>query len=235
MRRRLGSLLIIAVLAAGCATPTANRQPTVNDQTDVWFAQHMVPHLRQDTSIAYLSRDELTDPDLARLADRIHRRSQAQAAQLLEWLAERGLAPHGHSHQPGDRLRRSDLERLSRLDGAALDLAFADAMTARDRAGGKLAATEAREGSAPAIRQLAQQLLAEQQARIATLRSWRRAGSKSHASRPPATAPRHRCAAAGRSSSLAATRAKTAANSRCTSRQSRPLPGPGSAPQGPPP
>lgn len=191
MRRRLGSWVVIAVLVAGCSTPDAN-QPPASDEIDVWFMQHMVPHLLQDTSIAYLSRDELTDPDLARLADRIHRRSQAQAAQLLEWLAERGLAPHGHSHQRGDRLRRSDLERLSRLDGAALDLAFAEAMTARDRAGGKLAATEARGGSVPAIRQLAQQLLAEQQARIATLRSWRRAWSKAPTSRPPATAPRHR-------------------------------------------
>jgi uncharacterized protein (DUF305 family) len=155
------------------------------------FAQHMVPHLLQDTSIAYLSRDELTDPDLARLADRIHRRSQAQAAQLLEWLAERGLAPNGQSHQRGDTLRRSVLERLSRLDGAALDLTFDEAMTARDRTWSKLAATEAREGSVPAIRQLAQQLLAEQQARIATLRSWRRAWSKAHASRPPAKATHH--------------------------------------------
>jgi uncharacterized protein (DUF305 family) len=191
VRRRLGSWVVIAVVAAGCATPDANHQPTVNYQTDVWFAQHMVPHLFQDTSIASLTRDRLTDPELVRLAGRIHRRSQAQVAQLLEWLAERGLAPHGHSHQRGDRLRRSDLERLSRLDGAALDVAFADAMTARDRAGGKLAATEARGGSVPAIRQLAQQLLAEQQARIATLRSWRHAGSKSHASRPPANAARH--------------------------------------------
>ena len=177
--------MVIAVVAAGCATPDANYQPTVNDQTDVWFAQHMVPHLLQDTSIASLIGARLTDPELVRLAGRIHRGSQTQAAQLLEWLAERGLAPHGHSHQRGDRLRRSDLERLSGLDGAALDVAFADAMTARDRAGGKLAATEARGGSVPAIRQLAQQLLAEQQARIATLRSWRRAGSKSYGSRPP--------------------------------------------------
>jgi uncharacterized protein (DUF305 family) len=191
VRRRLGSWVVIVVVAAGCATPDANHQPTVNDQTDVWFAQHMVPHLLQDTSVASLIGVRLTDPKLVRLAGRIHRRSQAQAAQLLEWLAERGLAPHGHSHQRGDRLRRSDLERLSRLDGAALDVAFADAMTARDRAGGKLAATEARGGSVPAIRQLAQQLLAEQQARIATLRSWRHAGSKSHASRPPANAARH--------------------------------------------
>jgi uncharacterized protein (DUF305 family) len=183
VRPRLGSWVVIAVLAAGCATPTANHQPTLNDQTDVWFAQHMVPHLLQNTSIAYLTRARLTDPELVRVAGRIHRRDQLEAARLVEWLAERGLAPHGHSHQPGDRLRRSDLERLSQLDGAALDLAFVEVMTARDRTGTKLAATEAREGSVPSIRQLAHQLLAEQQARTATLQSWRRAWSKLHASR----------------------------------------------------
>jgi uncharacterized protein (DUF305 family) len=97
VRRRLGSWLILAVLAAGCANPHASHQPTVNDQTDVWFAQHMAPHLLQDTSIAYLTRARLTDPELVRVANRIHRRDQADTAQLLEWLAERGLAPHGHS------------------------------------------------------------------------------------------------------------------------------------------
>ena len=187
MGRRLGSWLLLAVLAAGCANPGSSPQPTVNDPTDVWFAQHMVPHLLQDTSIAYLTHARLTDPTLVRLANRINRRGQAQATQLLEWLAQRGLAPHGHSHQRGDRLRRSDLERLSHLRGASLDLAFVKVMTARDRAGGKLAATEARGGSVPAIRQLAQQLLADQQARTATLQSWRRTLSKPHSSRPPAS------------------------------------------------
>jgi uncharacterized protein (DUF305 family) len=110
--RRVGSWLILAVLTAGCATRHASHQPTVNDQTDVWFAQHMVPHLLQDTSIADLTRARLTEPALVRFANRIHRRGQAQVTQLLEWLAERGLAPHGHSHQRGDTLRRSDLERL---------------------------------------------------------------------------------------------------------------------------
>ena len=181
MGRRLGIWVVITILAAGCATPDANRQPMVDDQADVWFAQHMVPHLLQDTSIASLIRDRLTDPELIRLAGRIHRRGQAWAAQLLEWLAERGLAPHGHSHQRGDRLLPSDLERLSRLSGAALDLAFVKVTTTRGRAGDKLAATEARDGSVPAIRQLAQQLLVEQQDRLATLRSWRRARSKSSA------------------------------------------------------
>jgi uncharacterized protein (DUF305 family) len=181
VRRRLGSWVVIAVVAAGCATPTANRQPTVNDQTDIWFMQHMVPHLLQDTSIASLTRHRLADPALARLADHIHRHSQARVAQLQERLAERGLAPHGHSHQQGGTLRQSDLERLSRLHGDALDLAFVRAMTARHRAGSKLAATEARDGSVPAIRQLAEQLLAELQAQIATMTAWKRAWSKANA------------------------------------------------------
>ena len=174
MRRRLGSWIVIAVLAAGCATPAAN-QPTANDQTDVWFMQHMVPHLLQDTSIAYVTRDRLADPELTRLAGSIHRNGQRHVAELQGWLAERGHAPHGHSHQRGDTLRRSDLERLSRLHGAALDLAFVKVMTARHRAGGKLAATEARDGRVPDIRQFARHLLAEQQTQLGKLQTWQRA------------------------------------------------------------
>jgi uncharacterized protein (DUF305 family) len=180
VRRRLGCWVVIAVLAAGCATADDAHQPA-NDQTDIWFMQHVVPHLLQDTSIASLTRHRLDDPALARLAGRIHRHGQANVAQLQEWLAERGLAPHGHSHQRGDTLRQSDLERLSRLHGDAFDLAFVKVMTARHRAGTKLAATEARDGSVPAIRQLAGQLLAELQAQIATMTAWKRAWSKAKA------------------------------------------------------
>jgi uncharacterized protein (DUF305 family) len=167
-------------LAAGCATADDAHQPA-NDQTDIWFMQHMVPHLLQDTSIAYLTRHRLADSALARLAGRIHRHGQAHVAQLQERLAERGLAPHGHSHQQGDTLRQSDLERLSRLHGDALDLAFVNVMTARHRAGTELAAIEARDGSVPAIRQLAEQLLAEHQAQTATMTARKRAWAKAKA------------------------------------------------------
>jgi uncharacterized protein (DUF305 family) len=83
--------------------------------------------------------------------------------------------PHGHSHQRGDTLRRTDLERLSRLNGAALDLAFVKVMTARHRAGGRLAATEARDGRVLDIRQFARRLLAEQQTQLGKLQTWQRA------------------------------------------------------------
>jgi len=56
--------------------------------------------------------------------------------------------------------------------------------TARHRAASKLAAAELRDGSLPEVRQLAQQLLASQQAQIATMTTWARAWSKARAIPP---------------------------------------------------
>jgi uncharacterized protein (DUF305 family) len=71
-------------------------------------------------------------------------------------------------------------------------LAFLTVMTARHRAGSKLAAAEAREGSLPEVRQLAQQLLAQQQAQIGTMTAWKRAWSKPNAKPPDGQGLRHR-------------------------------------------
>ena len=140
--RRLGCLVVIAVLAAGCATPAAN-QPAANDQTDAWFMQHMVPYLRQTTVVVSMAREHLTDPELVQLADTVTRRSQADIDQLQRWLDQRGLSPHGHNHQRVDNTSPTDLERLAALRGRTLDLAFVQVMTARSRAGSELATTEA--------------------------------------------------------------------------------------------
>jgi uncharacterized protein (DUF305 family) len=177
--RRLGCLVVIAVLAAGCATPAAN-QPAANDQTDVRFMQHMVPYLRQTTVVASMAREHLTDPELVQLADTVTRRSQADIDQLQRWLDQRGLSPHGHSHQRVDNTSPTDLERLAARRGRIVDLVFVQVMTARSRAGSELAATEAHHGSLPEVRQVAEQLLAEEQAQIATMTTWKRAWSKAH-------------------------------------------------------
>jgi uncharacterized protein (DUF305 family) len=177
VRRRLGCWVIVAVVAAGCATPAANK-PTAADQTDVWFMQHMVPHLRQTTSIVELARDRITRPELARLADTIGQQGQTHLQQLQGWLDRRGLAPHGHSHQGIDNPRHSDLERLSRVPGATFDLAFLKVMTARQRAGSKLAATEARDGSLPDVRQLARQMMAERRAQVRQMDTWKKLWSQ---------------------------------------------------------
>jgi uncharacterized protein (DUF305 family) len=187
VRRRLGCWVVIAVLAAGCATPDDGNQPPVSDETDVWFAQHMVPHLLQTTAIMDLAQDRITRPELARLADTIDRRGQAHLAQLQGWLASRGLAPYDPQQDP-NRHKETDLARLSRLRGTKFDLAFLKVMTARHRAGSKLAATEVREGSVPEVRELAQQLLAEQQDQIGKIQAWRRAWAKADANHSTARA-----------------------------------------------
>ena len=189
MRQRFGCWIVIVVLAAGCATPDSN-QPTASDQADILFMQHMVPHLLQTTSRVDLARDRITRPELARLADSIDRQGQAHLQQLQDWLNERGLAPYDPQQDPNSR-KASDLERLARIRGARFDLEFLTVMTARHRAGSKLAATEIREGSVPEVRELARHLLADQQTQIKKMQAWRRAWSKAPASRPPATAPRH--------------------------------------------
>jgi uncharacterized protein (DUF305 family) len=113
--------------------------------------------------------------DAERLADTITRRDQAEISQLQVWLSEYGLAPHGHSHQRVDRRRQTDLERLSRLRGVGLDMAFLDVLTARERAGITMATAEARQGARPEVRRLARRMLVEQQADIRQMNAWRQA------------------------------------------------------------
>jgi uncharacterized protein (DUF305 family) len=176
VRRTLGCWVVIAVLVAGCATSDAN-QPPPSDETDVWFAQHMVPHLLQTAAIVNLARDRSTRPELVRLAATIDRQGQAHLAQLQEWLASRGLAPYDPQQDP-NRSKETGLARLARIGGAKFDLAFLKVMTARHRAGSKLAATEARAGSVPQVRELAQQLQAQYQNQIDKMTSWARAWSR---------------------------------------------------------
>ena len=91
----------------------------VDDRADVWFLQHIVPYLRQTMVMTSLTRDQLGDPRLVRLADGIIRQSQADIDRLQGWLDHRGLSAHGHSHLRVDARRQADLERLARLRGPA--------------------------------------------------------------------------------------------------------------------
>jgi uncharacterized protein (DUF305 family) len=188
VRVRLGCWLMVAVLAAGCAS-SGSKGPAVTDKADVWFMQHMVPHLLQTTSIVELAGDRITRPKLARLADTINRQGLTHLQQLQQWLDVRGLAPYDPQQQPTSR-KPTDLARLSRVQGSKFDLAFLKLMTARHRAGSKLAVAELREGSLPEVRELARQLLAEQRAQIGTMTAWRRAWSMAEAGHRPAATPR---------------------------------------------
>jgi predicted outer membrane protein len=188
-----------------------------------------------DDSIVDLAGDRITRPELARLATTINQQGQGHPAQLQDWLANRGLAPYDPQQQPSSR-KETHLQRLSRVSGAKFDLAFLTVMTARHRAGNSLAATELRDGSLPEVRQLAQQLVGEQQAQIDTMTAWKRAWSKPKAKPDGQTAgDRPRDDRRERSTANRNRGQRRRRNSQRTSRQSRPLPSPHSVPRGPPP
>jgi uncharacterized protein (DUF305 family) len=184
VQRRFRYMLVVTAaltaVAVGCASPAPNR-PTAAvaaDTTDVWFMQHLVPHLRQTVVVVALSEDRITRPELARLAEATRRQSQGHLQLLQAWLDRRGLAPHGHSHQAVDQQPRSDLERLARVPDARFDRAFAAVLAARQRAGDQLAAAELRQGSLPEVRELARQLQAEHRRQLRQLTAWRNAWSR---------------------------------------------------------
>jgi len=172
VRRRFGWWALVLCLAAGC-TPATSHGPVVNDQADIWFLQHMIPYLRQTMVVTSLTREQLGDPRLVRLADAITRSSQADIDQLQGWLDQRGLSAHGHSHQLVDGHRRNDLERLALLRGRALDRTFVHIMAARAHTGSRLATNEARTGGLPEVRQFARQMAADQQHQVRLLQSWK--------------------------------------------------------------
>jgi uncharacterized protein (DUF305 family) len=178
MRRRCSLWLAVAVLAAGCAVPGAE-SPAASDETDVWFMQHMAGHLLQTISILDLSHDHITRPKLARLTRTMNHQQKAHLQQLQGWLASRGLAAYDPQQQPSRK--ESDLVRLSRVRGARFDLALLRVLTARHRAGSKLAAAEFTKGTLPEVRQLAQQLLIQQRGQIATMTTWARTWAKADA------------------------------------------------------
>jgi uncharacterized protein (DUF305 family) len=182
VRRRLGWWLLAAVLAAGCTNSDAN-QATASDQTDVWFMQRMAAHLLQTSAIMDLTGDQIAHPELAGLAGTIGQQTQAHLQQTQGWLANRGLAAHDPQQDP-NRPKETDLARLSRVRGAGFDLAFLKVMTARHRTGLAMAATQARHGGVPEVRDLARRIAAELQAQLQQMATWTRAWAT-----PPARAP----------------------------------------------
>jgi uncharacterized protein (DUF305 family) len=185
-------LAALALLAAACngaadAPETDADEPPATDATgeeayhdaDLEFLRGMVPHHEEAVEMARLVPDRTDRPELNELAEDIIAAQEAEIAQMEQLLADAGADRDGAGHDMDGMngmegmMGEEEMERLAGLEGVEFDLAFVDMMIAHHE--GAITASERviAEGQNPQVRQLAEEIIAEQRAEIDQMTTWR--------------------------------------------------------------
>lgn len=186
-----------AVVLAGCsnsetpststvtATPTTVAAPSVSGSTsahdgaDVAFAQGMIPHHSQAVDMAGLAADRAGNDRVKQLAASVENAQGPEIEQLRGFLAAWGQpeapagtdhAGMGHSSTGGSGMTTdAQMQQLEQARGADFDRMFLQMMTAHHEGAVEMARTELAGGRNPEAKALAQKIIDEQQAEIATM------------------------------------------------------------------
>jgi uncharacterized protein (DUF305 family) len=192
-RIALAALLsALALLAAACngtadapdidtgeppATDAADE--TAYNDADIEFLQGMIPHHAEAVDMAGLVPDRTDRPELNQLAEEIIALQEAEIAQMEQMLDDAGADRDGAGHDMDGMndmegmMGEEEMERLAGLEGDEFGLAFVDMMIEHHE--GAVAAAERviDEGENPQVRQLAEEIIAEQRAEIDQMTTWR--------------------------------------------------------------
>ncbi|PCG84977.1 DUF305 domain-containing protein [Streptomyces sp. WZ.A104] len=169
------------------------------DSADAGFARDMAVHHQQAVEMSFIVRDRTDDEDVRRLAYDIANTQANQRGMLLGWLdlwelpkvapgdgrpmawmgdgGGDGHAHGGHGPDGGDdgvlmpgMVRRSELERLGRLDGERAEVLFLQLMTDHHKGGVAMAEACVSRCSVPAERRLARGMVEGQQSELGLMR-----------------------------------------------------------------
>ncbi|CCH29945.1 DUF305 domain-containing protein [Actinosynnema sp. NPDC047251] len=155
----VGALAALTFLVpAGCGSqpPAA---PTHND-ADVTFAREMIPHHQGALDMAKLAEGRTANPELLALAKRVEQAQEPEIRTLTAWLREWGANPsadHG-AHGTGSG--------LDSLEGERFDRKFLELMIVHHQDAVEMARTELAEGRHQPAKDLAQRIVAGQEAEI---------------------------------------------------------------------
>ncbi len=163
------------------ANPTsaaASANASVND-ADVTFAQSMIPHHRQALQMAAMAAGSAGDPEVKALATKVKEAQQPEIDTMNQWLTAWGKpAPdasmdpgmHGSEHEsmPG-MMSEADMAKLQDATGAAFDKLFLTMMIGHHNGAIEMAEQEVAQGSNPDAKALAEKIISDQQAEIATM------------------------------------------------------------------
>ncbi|GAA3347329.1 DUF305 domain-containing protein [Amorphoplanes nipponensis] len=160
--------------AAGASAAAA----AFND-ADVMFAQMMVPHHRAAVEMAGLAATRASDAEVKSLAAGIKAAQQPEIDTMTGWLGAWGqpapmpgmsVPAMSHGAMPG-AMSDADMRTLTAARGAAFDKQFLTMMIAHHEGAVTMAQDEIKSGSNTDAQALAQRIVTDQQAEIATMKT----------------------------------------------------------------
>ena len=157
------------------------------NQADVAFAQGMIPHHREAVEMADLATDRAKNPEVKSLADQIRTAQEPEIDQLTGFLtawgaevpADNGMAGMDHGNMSGmpampsampGAMAPEQMEQLRNATGAEFDRLFLTMMIEHHQGAVRQAQEEVDQGSNPDAKQMAEKIVADQNAEIARMR-----------------------------------------------------------------
>lgn len=173
MKTRLSLVLSAIALLSACTPGAADF-----NESDVMFAQMMIPHHQQAVELADLALEPTSaaSPEILQLAQQIRDGQEPEIKQmtalLIQW--EQPLDSHaamGHGSEMEGMLSEQEMMRLATLTGSEFDAAWIAAMTIHHQGAIAMASVAANDGVNPDIKALTAAIIEVQQSEIETLQA----------------------------------------------------------------
>lgn len=184
------SVLSLTLVLTGCtdasvptdgATTSSEAPDSTATEADEMFVTMMIPHHEQavEMSDIVLAKDDL-DPQVAELAQQIKDAQGPEIDRMLGWLQDWGVeydpdASGGMDHgSMGDSMdgmmSEEDMTALEEADGATAGRLFLEQMIMHHEGAVDMAETALEDAQNPDVLELAQQVIDDQTAEIATMK-----------------------------------------------------------------
>ena len=171
MKTRLALVLSALTFVAACTAGAAD-----HNESDVMFAQMMIPHHQQAVELADLALSSTSSarPEIVQLAQKIQGGQEPEIEQMTALLTKwsqplEGHAAMGHGSEMEGMLSEQELIDLASLTGSAFDSAWIAAMTFHHQGAIAMAVAVKENGISTEIKELAAAIITAQQGEIETM------------------------------------------------------------------
>ena len=134
-----GATIVTVLALAACAPASPHdvgssaqtSSSTDFSQSDIMFAQMMIPHHQQAVDMSALAQTRSTNPDVLALAKQISAAQLPEIEQMRGWLTRAGASMDmGHSMHMDGMLSEDQMTKLSAASGTEFDRLFLEGMIA---------------------------------------------------------------------------------------------------------